>query len=129
MVVSQEHQHWRSYWQIAYAVTYLEKAKDLFDKGLVGTDDFKSIATYLSPTGSDDPVNFAENYTKAVRYLTEDASGVQNFLNDLQFKGYAALETMSDGTQQWTYDIKDLEQAASGRDRSEAHSQDRSGNT
>lgn len=95
------------------AVTYLKKAKDLFDRGLVGTDDFKSIATYLSPTSSDDPVNFAENYTKAVRYLTEDASGVQNFLNDLQSKGYAALETMSDGTQKWTYDIKDLEDAAS----------------
>lgn len=95
------------------AITYLEKAKDLFDKGLVGTDDFKSIAAYLSPTGSDDPVNFMENYGKAVRYLTDDASGVQNFLNDLQSKGYATLETMSDGTKQWSYDIKDLEDAAS----------------
>lgn len=95
------------------AITYLEKAKDLFDKGLVGTDDFKSIAAYLSPTGSDDPVNFAENYSKAARYLTEDGQGVQNFLKDLESKGMASMETLSDGTQQWTYDIKDLEQAAS----------------
>lgn len=95
------------------AITYLEKAKDLFDKGLVGTDDFKSIAAYLSPTGSDDPVNFLENYGKAARYLTEDASGVQNFLNDLESHDFANLETLSDGTQKWTYDIKDLEDAAS----------------
>lgn len=94
------------------AITYLEKAKDLFDKGLIGTDDFKSIASYISPTGADDPVNFAENYSKALRYLTEDGQGVQNFLYDLQDKGYVSLETMSDGTQQWTYDIQDLQQAA-----------------
>ena len=95
------------------AITYLEKAKDLFDKGLVGTDDFKSIAAYLSPTGSDDPVNFVENYGKALRYLTEDGQGVQNFLKDLESKGMASMETLSDGTQKWTYDIKDLEDAAS----------------
>ena len=94
------------------AVGYLEQAKELFDKGLVGTDDFKSIATYLSPTGSDDPVNFAENYGKALRYLTEDGQGVQNFLEDLQSKGLATMETLSDGTQQWSYDIDDLQDAA-----------------
>ena len=95
------------------AVGYLEKAKDLFDKGLVGTDDFKSIAAYLSPTGSDDAVNFAENYGKALRYLTEDGKGVQNFLDDLEKKGYATMETLSDGTQNWAFDIEDLEDAAS----------------
>ena len=95
------------------AVSYLEQAKELFDKGLVGTDDFKSIAAYLSPTGSDDPINFAENYGKALRYLTEDGQGVQNFLEDLQTKGLASLETLSDGTQRWKYNIDDLEDAAS----------------
>ena len=94
------------------AVGYREQAKELFDKGLVGTDDFKSIATYLSPTGSDDPVNFAENYGKALRYLTDDGQGVQNFLEDLQSKGLATMETLSDGTQQWSYDIDDLQDAA-----------------
>lgn len=94
------------------AVGYLEQAKELFDQGLVGTDDFKSIAAYLSPTGSDDPVNFAENYGKALRYLTDDGQGVQNFLEDLQSKGLATMETLSDGTQQWSYDIDDLQDAA-----------------
>lgn len=94
------------------AIGYLEQAKELFDQGLVGTDDFKSIAAYLSPTGSDDPVNFAENYGKALRYLTDDGQGVQNFLEDLQSKGLATMETLSDGTQQWSYDIDDLQEAA-----------------
>lgn len=91
---------------------YLEKAKELYDKGLVGTDDFKSVASYLSPTGADDPVNFAENYGKALRYITKDGSGVQNFLADLQSNGYATMETLSDGTTQWKYNIEDLEQAS-----------------
>lgn len=95
------------------AVSYLEKAKELFDDGLIGTDDFKSIAAYLSPTGSDDAVNFAENYSKALRYLTEDGQGVQNFLEDLEKKGLASMETLSDGTQKWKYNIDDLEDAAS----------------
>lgn len=94
------------------AVTYLEQAKDLFDKGLVGTDDFKSIAEYLSPSGADDAVNFAENYRKAARYLTEDGEGVQNFLEDLAAKDLASVKTLSDGTQQWTYHIEDLEEAS-----------------
>lgn len=93
-------------------ISHLETAKDLFDKGLIGTDDFKSIASYISPTGADDPINFAENYSKALRYVTEDGKGVQNFLEDLESKGMASMETLSDGTQKWTYNIEDLEEAS-----------------
>ena len=67
-------------------VAGLKNAKDAYDKGLVGTDDFKSFAALISPTGSDDRANFAENYGKAVRYLTEDKTGVNNFLADLKSK-------------------------------------------
>lgn len=94
------------------ATTYLKEAKEMFDNGLVGTDDFKSIAKYLSPTGSEDPANFLENYGKAARYLTEDGSGVSNFLNDLNEKGYATFERMSDGTKKWSYNISDLQKAS-----------------
>lgn len=94
------------------ALKYIEEAKEMYDKGLIGTDDFKTRAKYLSPTGSEDPANFIENYSKATRYLTEDSSGVQNFLNDLERKGYATFETLSDGTKKWSYDISDLEGAA-----------------
>lgn len=94
------------------AITYLKEAKEMFDNGLVGTDDFKSIAKYLSPTGSEDQANFLENYGKAARYLTEDGSGVSNFLNDLNKKGYATFERMSDGTKKWSYNISDLQKAS-----------------
>ena len=94
------------------ALKYVEEAKEMYDKGLIGTDDFKARAKYLSPTGSEDPANFIENYSKATRYLTEDSSGVQNFLNDLERKGYATFETLSDGTKKWSYDISELEGAA-----------------
>lgn len=94
------------------ALKYIEEAKEMYDKGLIGTDDFKMRAKYLSPTGAEDPANFIENYSKATRYLTEDSTGVQNFLNDLEKKGYATFETLSDGTKQWSYNISDLESAA-----------------
>lgn len=94
------------------AVKYAKEAKEMFDEGLIGTDDFKTRSAYYSPTGADDAVNFAENYGKISRYMTDDISGVQNFLNDLKNKGYATFETLSDGTQKWSYNISDLESAA-----------------
>lgn len=94
------------------ATQYLKEAKEMYDKGLYGTDDFKKRAKYLSPTGSEDPANFIENYDKAARYLTEDGSGVSNFLNDLNKKGYATFENLSDGTKKWSYNIQDLQKVA-----------------
>lgn len=90
----------------------LKTAKESYDKGLIGTDDFKSVAKYISPNGFDDFTNFAENYSKASRYLTEDSSGVINFLNDLQAKGYAAYQTLDDGSNQWIINIQDFADAA-----------------
>lgn len=94
------------------SIQYAKDAKEMYDKGLIGTDDFKTRAAYFSPTGADDDVNFAENYPKISRYMTEDATGVQNFLNDLKSKGLATFETLSNGTKKWSYDIKDLEESA-----------------
>lgn len=70
-------------------VTGLKNAKELYNKGLVGTDDFKSFAKMISPTGATDVTNFEENYNKAKRYLTDNDKGVKNFLNDLKSKGLA----------------------------------------
>lgn len=70
-------------------VTGLKNAKELYNKGLVGTDDFKSFAKMISPTGATDVANFEENYNKAKRYLTDNDKGVKNFLNDLKTKGLA----------------------------------------
>ena len=90
-------------------VSGLQAAKDAWDKGLVGTDDFKSFAKLISPSGATDDVNFAENYAKAARYLTEDESGVKAFLNDLSSKGLADFNKES---QQWSYNVKDMAEAA-----------------
>lgn len=66
------------------AVSHAEKIKELYDKGLVGTDDFKSFADYMS-YGSDDSIGAYEaGIEKFNRYFTTDsASGVKNFLDDL----------------------------------------------
>lgn len=90
-------------------VSGLQAAKDAWDKGLVGTDDFKSFAKLISPSGATDDVNFAENYAKAARYLTEDESGVKAFLNDLSSKG---LADFNEESQQWSYNVKDMAEAA-----------------
>lgn len=90
-------------------VAGLKNAKDAYDKGLVSTDDFKSFAALISPTGSDDRANFAENYGKAVRYLTEDKTGVNNFLADLKSKGMASYD---DASKRWSFDIDDMSKAA-----------------
>ena len=90
-------------------VAGLKNAKDAYDKGLIGTDDFKSFAALISPTGSDDRANFAENYGKAVRYLTEDKTGVNNFLADLKSKGMASYD---DASKRWSFDIDDMSKAA-----------------
>lgn len=90
-------------------VSGLKTAKEAWDKGLIGTDDFKSFAQLISPSGATDDVNFAENYAKAARYLTEDESGVKAFLNDLSSKG---LADFNEESQQWSYNVKDMAEAA-----------------
>lgn len=67
----------------------LESWKDMYDKGLIGTDDFKSISSYFNEYGLSTYENFEKDYKKAKRYLTEDSSGVTNFINDLISNGLA----------------------------------------
>lgn len=90
----------------------VKTAKEAYDKGEIGTDDFKTVARYLSPNGFEDPDNFIENYQKAKRYLTDDSSGVINFLQDLQSKGLATMTTLADGTHEWTTSFNDAAEAS-----------------
>lgn len=93
----------------------LKAAKDAYDKGLVGTDDFKTYAKMLSPSGSTDPENFAENYGKAARYITEDESGLVHFFEDLSHKTDEAGNQMAkfnEQTQQWELNVHDLGEVA-----------------
>lgn len=91
---------------------YIKQAVELYNSGKVGTDDFKSIAALISPTGSDDVANFEENIGKAMRYFTEDSTGAKNFLADLENldKGYVQL---NEDTDQYKISIDDLQKAAS----------------
>ena len=91
---------------------YIKQAVELYNSGKVGTDDFKSIAALISPTGSDDVANFEENIGKAMRYFTEDSTGAKNFLVDLENldKGYVQL---NEDTNQYKISIDDLQKAAS----------------
>lgn len=90
-------------------VSGLKSAKDAYDHGLVGTDDFKTFAALISPTSSDDAMNFAENYNKAQRYLTQDKTGVDNFLADLKAKDLAEY---NEEMKRWTFNIDDMDKAA-----------------
>lgn len=86
-----------------------ETAVEAYNNGLIGTDDFKTVAEYFSPNGFNDDKNFAENYNKIQRYLTEDNTGPKNFLNDLVYKGYASYDNES---KQYKYDIPNMRKAA-----------------
>lgn len=96
---------------------YLEKAKDLYDKGLVGTDDFKSVAELISYNIDSSTESFKKNYDKLQRYFTEDddgnltSGGVNNFLEDLKSlnKGYAEFDK---NTGKWTLNMDNTAQAA-----------------
>lgn len=94
------------------AKSYLDNAKDLYDKGLVGTPQFKAAAKYFSQNGFEDANNFIENYNKLKNYYTDDASGPKRFLSDLEAKGLATYKTLEDGNQQWMYSFTDTQEAA-----------------
>ena len=90
-------------------VSGLKTALEAYNKGLTGTDDFKTFAKMISPTGSTDEANFAENYAKAARYLTDDEKGVTNFLNDLKAKD---LADYNEQTKEWAINVQDVAEAS-----------------
>lgn len=54
---------------------YLQKAKELFDKGLVNTDDVKSVAKMIGADTENIKGTFAEKYQQAMKYFTFDENG------------------------------------------------------
>lgn len=77
---------------------YLDTAKDLYDKGLTGTDDFKTVAALINGNVESTTDQFVANYKKLQKYLTTDddgnltKSGMNNFAADLKAAGKAAEE-------------------------------------
>lgn len=64
-------------------VSGLKQSKTDYDSGKVGTDQFKTMAGLISPSGKTDDKNFIENYNKIKKYFTEDNKGTNRFLKDL----------------------------------------------
>lgn len=76
-------------------VSGLKSAKDEWDKGKVGTDQFKQMAGLISPTGKTDDKNFKENYDNIKKYFTSDDSGPKEFVSQLQSMTNASGEAMA----------------------------------
>lgn len=93
----------------------LKETKEDWDKGLVGTDEFKAFSGMLSPSGKTDAKNFKENYDNVSKYFTEDEEGPRKFLDALTTKtdsaGNAFLK-FNEKTQKWSGNIKDTTEAA-----------------
>ena len=94
----------------------LKNAKDLYDKGLVGTDDFTSYAKMLSPSGADDPESFMQNYERFQTYFNTDSrEGIDAFVSDLSKKTNEAGEAFAafdETTGKWSFNIKATAEAA-----------------
>lgn len=80
-----------------------DKADELYEKGLTGTDDFKAAAAIISPNEMGDAGNWKENQKQRQRYFTKDeegnttSQGVLNFINDLEALGYGHVEDSING--------------------------------
>lgn len=89
-----------------------ENIKEAYKNGLVGTDDFKTFAAWLSPTASDDINDFAENYPKFERYFQDSKKGVNNFLNDMSGlvnESGDKIAELNKDTGKWDFNVTDLD--------------------
>lgn len=94
------------------AMQYLKDAKEMWDKGLVGTDDFKARAAYFDDFGLTDAETFKKNYDKINKYFTEDISGIRKYISDMQTNGLLVQQTLSDGSTALVGNFKDVSEAA-----------------
>lgn len=71
---------------------YLQKAKEMFDKGLTNTDDVKSIGKMIGADPDDIEGTFSAKYEQALKYFTFDdagnltESGVETFMDEYRGK-------------------------------------------
>ena len=98
-------------------ISKLEKAQELRDKGLVGTNEFAAATEYMSgkDTSSMTPDQIAAAYDEALpkmkRYFTENSDGVNNMLNDINALNQEWAHLGEDG---WEIDmsVEDMQKAA-----------------
>ena len=74
------------------------------DKGLIGTDDFKTLTSVMSASGKTDAATFDKTWAKTTKYFTEDNTGLVKFLDDLSAKSkkansdFGTLKKTAEGT-------------------------------
>ena len=74
------------------------------DKGLIGTDDFKTLTSVMSASGKTDAATFDKTWAKTTKYFTSDNSGLVKFLDDLSAKSqkantdFGTLKKTAEGT-------------------------------
>lgn len=85
----------------------MKEAKDLYDASRTGNETFKAAAKAFSMNGMDDAVNFAENYAQLSKYFTEDSSGLETFVQDLEKIGKAEWNGKA-----WVLDMENMQEAA-----------------
>ncbi len=74
------------------------------DKGLIGTDDFKTLTSVMSSSGKTDAATFNKTCAKTTKYFTEDNNGLVKFLDDLSAKSqkantdFGTLKKTAEGT-------------------------------
>lgn len=96
-------------------VSGMKQTKEEYDQGKVGTDQFKTFAGMMSPTGKTDANNFKENFDNLKKYFTEDNSGVYTFFDDLKTKTNDSGKALADfdkKTQKWKINIDSTASAA-----------------
>lgn len=96
-------------------VSGMKQTKEEYDQGKVDTDQFKTFAGMMSPTGKTDAKNFKENYDNLKKYFTEDNSGVYTFFDDLKTKTNDSGKALADfdkKTQKWKINIDSTASAA-----------------
>lgn len=96
-------------------VSGMKQTKEEYDQGKVGTDQFKTFAGMMSPTGKTDAKNFKENFDNLKKYFTEDNSGVYTFFDDLKTKTNDSGKALADfdkKTQKWKINIDSTASAA-----------------
>lgn len=96
-------------------VSGMKQTKEEYDQGKVGTDQFKTFAGMMSPTGKTDAKNFKENYDNLKKYFTENNSGVYTFFDDLKTKTNDSGKALADfdkKTQKWKINIDSTASAA-----------------
>lgn len=101
-----------------------ENAKNLFDSGLTGTNEFREYVELVSGKDlSTEPIKAVVDEWNRLNqvssstgfapldYLSEGSAGIENFISSVQ-KAHAEWVTFDEETQSWTLDIDSVDQLA-----------------